>query len=171
MITFETTLGDRDKNHTLYRKHRRSRQNKRKAAARLRAKLKNKVNDCQHKLANYLCSHYRVVLLPEFRTSDMCKRTAQGKRRLHRTTSRGMYGWAHHRFRERLKAKATQFASCSVIICDERYTSQPCGVCGHLDKQSSKTHKCSECNTTLDRDVNGARNILLRYLQKKGCLL
>ena len=31
----------------------------------------------------------------------------------------------------------------------------------------SKVFCCPECKTELDRDINGARNILLRYLTKK----
>ena len=30
--------------------------------------------------------------------------------------------------------------------------------------RENKTFKCSDCGTIFDRDINGARNILLKYL-------
>ena len=50
------------------------------------------------------------------------------------------------------------------------YRSKTCGFCGYIHKKlgGSKVFSCPQCKTKLDRDINGARNILLRYLTKKG---
>jgi|SaaInlStandDraft_1057018.scaffolds.fasta_scaffold04052_8 transposase len=39
-----------------------------------------------------------------------------------------------------------------------------CTNCGNLHKSlgSNKTYKCEKCNVIMERDVNGARNILLK---------
>jgi transposase len=51
-------------------------------------------------------------------------------------------------------------------VVDEAYTSKTCGRCGSLHDGlgKSKVFKCPSCDFTLDRDVNGARNILIRFL-------
>ena len=51
-----------------------------------------------------------------------------------------------------------------LIVTSEAYTSKTCGVCGNVDKNlgSKKILKCHKCNIEIDRDYNGARNILLR---------
>lgn len=48
------------------------------------------------------------------------------------------------------------------------YTTQTCGKCGKLDKkiESSKVYKCKHCKKEIDRDINGARNILIRAITK-----
>ena len=73
--------------------------------------------------------------------------------------------WSHYRFRQRLLNKSREH-SCKVIVCDEAYTSKTCGECGILNGRlgGSKVFKCETCKAQFDRDANGARNILLRYL-------
>ena len=55
-----------------------------------------------------------------------------------------------------------------MAICDEPYTSKTCGGCGaiHAKLGASKKFVCPAvgCGYKADRDANGARNILLRYL-------
>ena len=65
--------------------------------------------------------------------------------------------------------KAREYPWCRVVICTEEYTSKTCGFCGYIHKKlgGSKVFCCPQCKTNLDRDINGARNILLRYLTKK----
>jgi putative transposase len=50
------------------------------------------------------------------------------------------------------------------MIVDESYTSKTCGKCGTLNEnlKSKKVFKCNECDLLIDRDINGARNILIR---------
>ncbi|MGE5659502.1 MAG: zinc ribbon domain-containing protein, partial [Actinomycetota bacterium] len=54
-----------------------------------------------------------------------------------------------------------------VVRCNESYTSKTCTNCGHIHNKlgGSKVFNCSNCGVQLKRDVNGARNILLRALQ------
>lgn len=73
---------------------------------------------------------------------------------------------SHYKFRELLKAKAQTFSGCTLIICDEQYTSKTCGNCGNLHASlgKSKVYSCCKCGKVFDRDINAARNILIRFL-------
>ncbi|CAG8657271.1 10408_t:CDS:2 [Cetraspora pellucida] len=60
----------------------------------------------------------------------------------------------------------------NIVECTEEYTSKTCGKCGNINEKlgSSKMFKCGFCNYVVDRDFNGARNILLKYLTENGFL-
>ena len=88
-------------------------------------RVRNLVDEVHKKLSKWLCENYRVVLLPKF---DMQQMTRRAKRKINSTTARGMYTWAHYRFRQTLIHKAELYPSCTVIVCDERYTSMTCGL-------------------------------------------
>lgn len=61
---------------------------------------------------------------------------------------------------------ARRYKDCRVIEVSEAYTSMSCGACGMKNRElfGSKTFVCPYCAFECDRDVNGARNILLKYL-------
>ena len=52
----------------------------------------------------------------------------------------------------------------------EAYTTKTCGHCGSIHKTigSNKVYNCNNCSTRIDRDINGARNILIRTCTKLG---
>ena len=127
-------------------------------------KITRRVRALHEQTATWLLQHYRVILVSNMETSKMVRR----ERRLHPTTRREMLQLAHYRFRQLLVSMARRKPWCRVIEVGEDYTTQTCGKCGKLHKEigSDKTFCCpqSNCDFTCDRDVNGARNILLRYL-------
>jgi putative transposase len=129
-------------------------------------KIKNKVKEVHCKMSKWLVENYRVILIPKFESSGMTKRTS---RKLNSKTARSLLTWSHYRFREMLIAKAELYPWVKVIVCDEAYTSKTCGGCGHIHDKlgGSKVFRCPNCSYVADRDANGARNILLRYLSLK----
>lgn len=144
-----------------YRRNRSKRSHQR-AALRVKQRIRNLVDELHKKLATWLCQNYATVLIPEFGVQQMVKK---GKRKIGKRTSKAMLTWSHYRFRQRLLHKSREY-DCKVIVCDEAYTSKTCGICGVLNQSlgGRKTFVCSCCKSVLDRDANGARNILLRYL-------
>jgi len=135
----------------------------RRAAGRMRKRVQDLIRDAHHKIAKYLCQNYRVILLPSFESRHMVSRI---KRRIGSKTARMMLTWSHYSFRQRLLDKAREYPWCKVFIVDEAYTSKTCTRCGslHLKLGSSKSFHCPRCAYTIDRDANGARNILLKFL-------
>jgi putative transposase len=52
-------------------------------------------------------------------------------------------------------------------VVNEAYTSKVCTNCGNYKKDlgSAKVYNCKKCKAIIDRDVNGARNILLKEIK------
>jgi putative transposase len=128
-----------------------------------RFRIRNLVDELHKKLARWLCENYRLILLPKFETSKMVKRRM---RKIGSKVARGLYTWAHYRFRERMLSKVREFPWCHVAIVNEAYTSKTCGKCGALNQKlaGKKDFQCGSCDFTADRDHNAARNILIKYL-------
>ena len=138
----------------------------RRALLRIYDHIRCCVADVHWKLANWLCANHDLVILPTFETQQMVRR---GHRRLRSKTARQMCTWSHYSFRQRLFFKSREYQHCRVVVTSEAYTSKTCGACGVLHNKlgGSKTFKCPSCGVCLDRDANGARNILLRALTRK----
>ncbi|CAG8833314.1 26403_t:CDS:1, partial [Gigaspora margarita] len=62
----------------------------------------------------------------------------------------------------------SEYPGRRLIICTEEYTSKTCGHCEYIKNNlgGNKKFKCDECGLIIDRDVNGARNILLKLLSQ-----
>ncbi|KAK9363877.1 putative transposase DNA-binding domain-containing protein, partial [Lipomyces starkeyi] len=134
-----------------------------RAAAMLRCRIQNLVVDLHCRIAKYLCTTFNLIILPTFPVQQMVTRRG-GRRRIRSKTARAMATWSHYKFQQRLLNKAREYKSCKVVLVSEAYTSKTCGRCGSLnDVGSSKEYACKQCQFECDRDVNGARNILVRY--------
>jgi putative transposase len=131
-----------------------------KAARRIRRKIKDLV-------IKYLCLNYEFVLLPKFETKGMVSKKMK-KRKIRSKTARAIITWSHFTFRERLLNKIKEHPECKVKLVTEEYTSKTCGSCGELNQSlgSKKTFVCPSCDYKADRDLNAARNILIKSLQE-----
>lgn len=138
----------------------------REAFQRKHERIKNLVMELHRKLAKYLCENYNMILLPKFGTSKMVKRA---ERRISGKAARQMLTWSHYQFQQRLRSKAAEYPWVRVVEVREDYTSKTCGGCGWLHQKlgGQKHFRCRECNFSLDRDFNGARNILLQALGRQ----
>lgn len=134
---------------------------------RLRRKLKNRIDDLHWKTANFLCKNFQIIIIGNMSTKSICKKGGN----LHSSSKKNCYNLSHYLFKQRLKSKCEEY-ECIYHEVDESYTSKTCGDCGELNNSlgSSKVFKCSKCNFICDRDVNGARNILYKYLQQKNIM-
>lgn len=130
------------------------------AAARIRTKIKNIVKDLHFKTRKFL-RQYEYIILPEFKVKDLISK----KSKLRPISKRMISDLSHFTFKMRLAASSSEFSK--VLICNEAYTSKTCTRCGFIKNNlgGNKTYKCDACGLVIDRDVNGARNILLRALQ------
>ncbi len=134
-----------------------------KRIKRIRLRVRNLVDDLHRRLAKWLCINYRVIILPEFKVSEM---VIKGKRKIGSKSVRQMMTLSHYRFRQHLINKAREYPGVKVLLVTEEFTSKTCGKCGKLNETlgSSKIFECKKCNIKMDRDHNGARNILIKTL-------
>jgi putative transposase len=141
----------------------RKRQSMRKAAGRMRNRIRNLIDEAHRQIAHYLTSNYKVIFLPTFETSQM---VAKSKRKIRSKTARQMLSWAHYRFSQVL-ANQAELTQTRLIEGSEAYTSKTCTKCGHIHTTlgGSKVFKCPSCGHKLPRDWNGALGYMLRALR------
>ena len=130
-------------------------------------KIKNLVLDIHRKTVCDLTSRYDVIFIPEFNTKGMVNKAS---RKIGCKISRAMMTWSHYRFRQMLKAKAVLTGTRVVVVVTEEFTSKTCSCCGLIKNNLgvSKIYNCRICKRIMDRDENGARNILIKYIVEQG---
>ena len=95
---------------------------------------------------------------------------AEGKKTLCKPVRKQVNKWSFFQFEQFLTYKAMA-KGCRVVYVDARYTSQRCSKCGHIHKhnrQCQSLFKCRNCGFQLNADLNGSRNIVLKYLDASG---
>ena len=127
-------------------------------------KLRNRIMNLQTELhcksINFLCESYKNIYIPKLtKDNDIIK--IKG-RKIHTKTVRNMVVLGHSKFVERLKTKAETYRDVKIHVITEEYTSQRCLRCENLTKTSDEKYICNTCNFTIDRDVLGSTNILLK---------
>lgn len=120
-------------------------------------KIKNMINELHWKTIDFLIKNYDIIILPEFRTSQMLR-----KKNLSKITKRLMTMFSFYAFKQKLIYKCNTYNK-KLIIVDESYTSCTCGNCGHINNVKGKeVFNCKKCKLVLDRDINGSRNIFIK---------
>lgn len=118
-------------------------------------KIKNLTDDLHWKSIKFLTNNYDIVVVGDINTKSII----EGKR-LKRITKRILNQYSFGKFKERLRWKC-EINKKTFILTDECYTSKICCGCGEInDVGSSEVYKCKTCKLVVDRDFNGAKNIL-----------
>jgi transposase len=130
---------------------------------RIHRRLDNLIDDLHHKTASYLTKNYNVIFLPPFESQKMVKRSRNSN------LNRSILQLKHFQFRKKLESKC-QLTRCRLFNITEEYTSKTCGVCGELnDIGGDEVYHCRVCGLRIDRDVNGARNIMIKSFKELYC--
>lgn len=168
--TFQTGFSNKEiiqfkTNNELMRKYKTKidilqRERKYKHIWRYRNKIKNHIDDIHWKTINYLTKEYSDILLPKFESQEMVKRSRN------RILNRDLNHLKHYQFQQRLRYKSI-IRGVKLYIVGEEYTSKTCTRCGTIDKYLTieKIYNCKRCNLIIDRDINGARNIMIKNLK------
>ena len=132
---------------------------------RLKCKKDDLILDLHNRLAFELVSHYDVIFLPTFETKGMVTRKSKNVRTIRRNTCRQMLDLNHYGFKLRLKWYAKKYGK-HVVDCNESYTSKTRSWNGTIDEKLGSSKIIKGDGFTVDRDINGSRNILLKHLTR-----
>jgi transposase len=137
----------------------RKRQKLNKAWYRFNARSENLVTNFHWHTIKFLLDEFDVVIAPRLATSYMLSK----KSNLSHSCKTTMRFQRHGTFLERLKQKA-QHRNKIHLDVEEHGTSMTCSSCGNIkrDLGSSKTYRCSSCGLVGDRDLNAAKNHLIK---------
>jgi putative transposase len=124
-------------------------------------RVKNMIRDMHYKIANYICSNYNICLIPTFTSNSPTIRKSLSKK-----SNRFLGILSHYSFRQRLKWVGRKRGTYVKEVTEE-YTSKTCTNCGTLNENlgSKKKFNCDKCGLSIDRDVNGARNVFMKELK------
>jgi putative transposase len=132
-----------------------------KKILKLYKKSSNYIDDLHWKTINNLITNYDTILLPIFESQEMVKKSK------YRKLNRMMNELAHYQFRTRLQYKMSSYSNKQLYLVTEEYTSKTCTNCGNLNNKlgSLLEYNCKQCSIKINRDVNGARNIMIKHLK------
>lgn len=128
----------------------------RKATLRNNRKIYNNVKELHYKSARMLCKNFNNIYLGKLSTQSIVKGnlTSFDKHFAH--------ALSHFTFSQVLANKCKEFGK-TLHYVDESYTSKTCGNCGEMyDVKLSRVYSCTSCFSKYDRDMNAARNILIK---------
>lgn len=139
-------------------------------ADKIRIKVKNLMKELHYKTANWLVDNYDIIILPYYEVSDMVLKAG---RKLNRKSTRNMLNFSFYKFSQILERKMKEKRSyitidnvnySRVVRVNEAFTSKTQTWNGIIKDVGSKETLRINSETTIDRDLNGARNIFIRAL-------
>jgi putative transposase len=133
-----------------------------KAAGRLRWKIKDLISELHYKTALFLVKSFDVIFLPTFEVKELVEKV---HRKIKSKSVRQMLTFSHYKFKQIIKNKAFEYGKTVVDVC-EAFTSKTVSWTGELiwNLGGRKTITSKIDNQKMDRDINGARGIFLRAL-------
>lgn len=115
------------------------------------------IEKVHEEFARFIVENFTIILIPQFRCSSKINPTEDVK------------FWSQSKFHEKLQYFASKSEKpCIIEIVSEEHTTKICGNCGitNLKIGVKKQFDCSNCSNTIYRDINSARNILMKYINK-----
>ncbi len=127
-----------------------------KKKAKLERRVKRQRKEQSRKWAQHVARNNKTVAMEDFKPKFLFK-----KKRMAKKSADIAITIAKNEL-----ISACQTFGSDLYIVDPQYTTMDCSQCGTRTKAALelniRTYKCSRCGLVLDRDVNAARNMLLR---------
>jgi len=136
---------------------------KKKHEYRNNKKIKNSITDLHWKSIKYLTDNFKTICIGKWSTKSIgLNETSVLTTMTKRIASRLRF----YEYLQKLQYKCN-LNQTNLYITDESYTSKLCSNCGweNVNLGSSKIFNCKNCLLTIDRDINGARNIFIKSLK------
>jgi len=131
---------------------------RKKALIKREEKKSNIIDDLHWKSINDLLIKNDIIFYGDIKSHDIVTKSKN------KNLNRSFNDMKFYKFKKRLEYKAS--INNKLIVCvNEAYTSQTCSYCGNLYNHGcSKIYSCVNCNKNIDRDINAAKNILMKGL-------
>ena len=127
-----------------------------KRAAKLHRRVKNQRKEQSRKWAQRVAKNHSIIAVEDFKPKFL-----MANKKLAKKASENAIGMVKCKLVE-----AAKTYGCNLILVDPKYTTMDCSHCGARLKTRLELHvrtfHCEHCGMTLDRDVNAARNMLIR---------
>lgn len=134
-----------------------------KKVARVQAKIADCRNDFLHKLSTKLINENQVICLENLNIQGLIR---------NKKLSKHIADASWSKFINQLEYKAMWYGRTISFVSPFFPSSQICSKCGTNTGKKPlhiRKWKCNNCNTTHDRDVNAANNILTAGLAELAC--
>jgi putative transposase len=129
---------------------------------RFLAKQERRRRDIEHKVSREVVDWAVENKVGTVAIGDV-RDVADGKR-LNKKSQQKISSWSHGKMRTYIGYKAERAGITVIDNVDEAYTSQTCACCGNRYKPKGRVYTCPACGSIAHRDVQGAANILSRFL-------
>ena len=140
-------------------KHKKS--NLKRSIFNIRFKIRNLIDELHWKTIKFFTSRFKVIIFPSFNVSEMIKKS---NRKLPKKVVRAMNCFRFYEFKERLKLKCKE-SGVTFVESSEAFTSKTNSFTGELMENLGSKENFMFNNVSIDRDTNGARNILIRAMR------
>lgn len=127
---------------------------------KLRNKIDDLVSDLHRRVSFDLVNNNDIILLPTFETKEMSKKLG---RKIRAKTVRSMLGLRHYQFKLMLRWMCKKYGKVFIDV-NEAWTSKTISWSGKIIENLCGSKTISDGEIIVKRDINGARNILLRAL-------
>jgi transposase len=121
----------------------------------------NLIDEVHWKSINHLLTNNDVIFYGDIKSHNIVKH------KKYKHINRALNDLKFYIFKERLLYKAST-KNKYVFCINEAYTTQTCSYCGQNNKpKASEIYNCSNCNIYIGRDINAAKNILMKGIITK----
>jgi putative transposase len=159
----EKRLAKAQRRHARKKKGSKNRQKARIKVARVHARIRDRRNDFLHKLSTRLIRENQTICAEGLAVKNMVQNP-------HLAKAISDVGWAV--LMQCLDYKARWYGRIFTRIDRFYPSSKRCSGCGHVVEAlplEVRSWECPECQTSHDRDINAAKNILAAGLAVSAC--
>jgi putative transposase len=134
---------------------------RKKTFNKLEIKKSNYVDELHWKSIKHILDNNDIVFIGDIKSHDIVKNKEHQSK-----LNRDINNLKFYIFKQRLLYKSRTRNKYTFLI-PEPYTTKTCSCCGHINNpEKSKIYNCMSCKITMGRDLNAAKNILLKGLKK-----